>query len=231
MIFLLIPPRWNSTEICSENKGGCGIRAEIKEARKRGNRPFAGRRRKRNLGMGHATGKGDILWYGRVGATFNSLENICVRNVKCVKKKRGKEREREGGTGRGEVWRGKWNNEMTNYDKFSNKCAGEEGKWGGPLETSSLAPEMGRRTCQVACQAVPPPRTLPASPHSPAAFILSHAAAAALGARLHLASFNDAPNVSHVLIAIAYVLLPLCPSLPPLPASSSTWKMQSGQSI
>lgn len=34
---------------------------------------------------------GKEIWhgdYGRVGATFNSLENICVRNVKCVKKRR-----------------------------------------------------------------------------------------------------------------------------------------------
>lgn len=137
---------------------------------------------------------------------------------------------------RGGMWKGKWNNEMTNYDKFSNKCAAGRGEGrrslAGPLETSSLAPEMGRRTCQVACQAAPPlhspasPLFLPASPAFSAAFILSHAAAAALGARLHLASFNDAPNVSHVLIAIAFVLLPLFPSF-----FFFQWKMQSGQGI
>lgn len=31
---------------------------------------------------------------------------------------------------RGGMWKGKWNNEMTNYDKFSNKCAAGEGKGG-----------------------------------------------------------------------------------------------------
>lgn len=75
---------------------------------------------------------------------------------------------------------------MANYDKFSNECAGGQGKLGRALETSSLAPEKGRRTCQVACQALCPasqvsPLTPPLSTLSPA-FILSHAAAAALAA-------------------------------------------------
>lgn len=201
MIFSLIPPRWNYTEICSENKRGCGIRAEIKEARRRGNRPLPEEEGKEiwewegGIRLGTGTGY-DMLVLERHLIPWK----IFAWGMSSAWKREEKEKERVVEKCREGSETIKWPI-MTN---FQINVQGKEGEGRRSLGRATwnviISTRNGQTNLSSGLSSCPPPPAVSSS--FSAAFILSHAAAAALGARLHLASFNDAPNVSHVLIAI-----------------------------